>query len=92
MSQPKPRVAMPLVGWPSGVKMVAPDCCGGGLLGLGHELQRGLFEGEGAGVVEELVEEGLGEEADVVRGGEDSGVAGYSAHAAGGGVVDCAAE
>ena len=27
-----------------------------------------------------------------MRGGEDSGVAGYSAHAAGGGVVDGAAE
>ncbi len=65
---------------------------GGGLLGLRHQLQRGLLEGEGAGVVDELVEEGLGVERDVVRGGEDSGVSGYSAHAAGGGVVDGAAE
>ena len=30
--------------------------------------------------------------ADVVGGGEDAGVSGYSAHAAGGGVVDGAAE
>jgi hypothetical protein len=51
-----------------------------------------LFEGEGASVVEELVEESLCEEADVGGGGEDSGVACYSAHAAGGGVVDGASE
>ena len=69
-------------------------CCAivAGLLGLGHELQRGLLEREGAGVVEEFVEQGLGEEGDVVGGGEEAGVAGDSAHAAGGGVVDCAAE
>jgi hypothetical protein len=51
-----------------------------------------LLEGEWAGVVEELVEKGLGVEGDVVCGGEDSGVTGYSAHAAGGGVVDGASE
>src|ERR1700679_684240 len=59
-----------------------------GLLGTRHECERGLLEREGAGVVGEFVEEGLGEERDVVGGGEDAGVAGYSAHAAGGGVVD----
>ena len=47
-----------------------------------------MLEGEWAGVVEEFFEEGAGVEGDVVCGGEDAGVAGYSAHAAGGGVVD----
>ena len=65
---------------------------GAGLLGLRHELERGLFEGEGAGVAEKFVEEGLGVERDVMGGGEEAGVPGYASHAAGGGVVDGAAE
>ena len=40
-----------LVAVPSGVKMVAPCLRGGGLLGLRHQLERGLLEREGAGVV-----------------------------------------
>ena len=51
-----------------------------------------MFEGEGTGVAEELVEECLGVEGDVMGGGEEAGVPGYSSHAAGGGVVDGAAE
>ena len=88
MSQPKPRVAMPLVGLPSAVKTVAPGSAVAGLLGRGHQLQRGLLEREGAGVADEAVEQCLGEEADVGGGGEDAGLACNSAHAAGGGVVD----
>ena len=61
-------------------------------MGLRHELEGGLFQREGAGIAEELVEEGLGVERHVVSGGEEAGVPGYSSHAAGGGVVDGAAE
>ncbi len=63
-----------------------------GWLRGGHELERGLLEGEWAGVVEELLKEGGGVERDVVGGGEDAGVTGDATHAAGGGVVDGAAE
>ena len=92
MSQPKPRVATPLVVLPSGVKMVAVasavDGCSGSVISLSVD----CLSGKWAGVVQELVEQGLGEERDVVGGAEDAGVAGDSAHAAGGGVVDGAAE
>ena len=52
MSQPKPRAAMPLV------VAVGGEDGGAGLrrwraVGVGHELEGGLLEGEGAGVVEE---------------------------------------
>ena len=92
MSQPKPRGGDAF----GGIARESEDCRvgvgGGGLLGLGHELQSGLLEGEGAGVAEELVEQRLGVEGHVLRGGEDAGVASDSAHAAGGGVVDGSAE
>ena len=51
-----------------------------------------MLQGEGAGVVEELVEQSLGEEARVVGGREDAGVPGDSAHAARGRVVDGTAQ
>ncbi len=42
--------------------------------------------------MQQLVEQCLGEEAHVMRGREDASLAGDSTHAAGGGVVDDAAE
>ena len=92
MSQPKPRWATPVVVSPSWVKMVAPGWAVVGLLGRGHQLQGVALEGEVAGAASEAIEQRLREEGDVVGGGEDAGLTGYAAHAAGGGVVDGAAE
>jgi hypothetical protein len=65
---------------------------GGWLLGLSHQLERGLLEGKVAGTSGEAVEQGLREEGNIVGGREDSSVACYSTHAARGGVVHGAAE
>ena len=92
MSQPKPRVATPV----GGLAIRGEDGCsasgGCGLLGLRHQLQRGLLSGKGPVLCSELVEQGLREERNIACRGEDAGVSCYSAHAAGGGVVDGAAE
>ena len=62
------------------------------LLRLRHQLQRSLLERKGTGVVEEFVEQSLGEEADVVSSRENSRMPSYSSHTAGARVVDGAAE
>ena len=82
-------------------RVTMADCCGrcehelsgvvAGCSGVVINLQRGLLEREVARAACEAVEQRLREERDVVRCGEDACVAGDSAHAAGGGVVDGAA-
>src|SRR5580704_5408213 len=87
MSQPKPG-GYAFGGLAVGREDGCSDVGGGWLLGPCHELERGLVGGGGASVVQEFGEEGLGVETDIGGGGEDSGVARDSAHAACSWVVD----
>ena len=64
----------------------------GGLLGVRHQLERGLLQRESGRCCGGACRGGPARKGDIAGGGEDSGVACYSAHAAGGGIVDCAAE
>ena len=86
MSQPKPRRATPAVVLPSGVKLVALAAVDG-CWGVVMSFERRLLEREWAVVVEQLVEQRLGESANVLRRGEDAGLPGDSAHAAGGRII-----
>ena len=92
MSQPKPRRATPVVVLPSGVKMVAPACAVAGCWGVVISFSVDCLSGNGPVSYEQLVQQRLREEGHIVRGGEDAGLAGYAAHAPGGGIVDRAAE
>ena len=93
MSQPRPRGATPLVGWPSGVKMVASRRRRWrAARGVVMSCRVDCLSGKGPVLCRSLSSRAWAKRLTSCGGGEDAGVAGDSAHAAGGGVVDGAAE